>query len=467
MAAWSRHSGHCFVRRPSPDDLHQFESELGLQDILTSLERLRQRYSPAEGPAAGCVGGDRVAQAGAARQEDAGTGAASSAASAAAACGTGSTGEGHDGGTVRSTCASSSAAASSWTNAGGSGVSGSYDVRQYLQGQMSSWLGGLGLGCLLGDLGGGGGSNAGCGAGPDSSAEGCARSSGGSSCGGISTGAGDRQQEPADAEPCAQRRDSGAAAGASPRCGAAGDGARSRSTSSGRVDPWATGLGWGLAGGQQPRRCQAHAPPQQPQGQPQDVHSGEPAGAGKGGGLGGASALGTGLWEVRQEWLRQAAERAGEDPDAVMGRNLLWLAELLNIWRPVLYVSLLKRYGRRSWRPWLLSLSADLLSAYFHRRGRQHLAQAEERAAAARAAAAHAAAAPGADGGEERELYERRKKLLLYGLRSPFLEATTLAVLSRLRSATSRVPLLGFGTDYLYGMVEMLTAYYTYTSGSN
>ncbi|EFJ45831.1 hypothetical protein VOLCADRAFT_118302, partial [Volvox carteri f. nagariensis] len=31
MSAWSRYSGHMFLRRPSPDDLHQFESELGLQ----------------------------------------------------------------------------------------------------------------------------------------------------------------------------------------------------------------------------------------------------------------------------------------------------------------------------------------------------------------------------------------------------------------------------------------------------
>jgi hypothetical protein len=34
--------------------------------------------------------------------------------------------------------------------------------------------------------------------------------------------------------------------------------------------------------------------------------------------------------------------------------------------------------------------------------------------------------APGVTAGEEREMYDRRRKLLLYALRSPFLEATTL-----------------------------------------
>ncbi|PNW76627.1 hypothetical protein CHLRE_11g467748v5 [Chlamydomonas reinhardtii] len=39
--------------------------------------------------------------------------------------------------------------------------------------------------------------------------------------------------------------------------------------------------------------------------------------------------------------------------------------------------------------------------------------------------------------------------------------------LSSLRSATSRVPLLSAGADYLYGLVDTSTAYYCYTSGSN
>ena len=35
---------------------------------------------------------------------------------------------------------------------------------------------------------------------------------------------------------------------------------------------------------------------------------------------------------------------AAADPEGHMGRNLLWLSELLHIWRPVVYVSMLKRW---------------------------------------------------------------------------------------------------------------------------
>lgn len=35
-------------------------------------------------------------------------------------------------------------------------------------------------------------------------------------------------------------------------------------------------------------------------------------------------------------------------------------AELLYIWRPVLYVALLRRYGRSAWAPWLASLAVEV-----------------------------------------------------------------------------------------------------------
>ena len=38
--------------------------------------------------------------------------------------------------------------------------------------------------------------------------------------------------------------------------------------------------------------------------------------------------------------------------------------------------------------------------------------------------------------------------------------------LSRLHSGTQHVPLLGSVTDYMYGLLEIYTQYYTYTSGS-
>jgi hypothetical protein len=55
-----------------------------------------------------------------------------------------------------------------------------------------------------------------------------------------------------------------------------------------------------------------------------------------------------------------------------MASNLLWLGEVLHILRPVIYVLMLQRHGRRSWRPWLGSLGVDALSMYFQQRGKWH-----------------------------------------------------------------------------------------------
>lgn len=56
--------------------------------------------------------------------------------------------------------------------------------------------------------------------------------------------------------------------------------------------------------------------------------------------------------------------------DHRIGMDLMWLAELLHIWRPVIYVSMLHRRGRDCWYPWLTSLLVDLLSMHFTYRGK-------------------------------------------------------------------------------------------------
>ncbi|KAG2498694.1 hypothetical protein HYH03_003434 [Edaphochlamys debaryana] len=488
MAAWSRYSGHMFLRRPSADDLHQFESELGLQDILASLDRLRSKYA---GPWDPVLDGSRAPSrsvspcASAPAVTDARP---SCARDASASCGAGGGG---------SSCPAEAGTAGSAVMS-----AAAYGLRQYV-GETFGWLQGLVPACRLGA----GGSSSGGGSGAD----GCSRGGGG--------GGGGADEE---------RLRSCAAAGASPRC--CGDSAAAATPAGPPPLVWEwpelrpSGQG-ATAGGSQ-------AQPSASGSGPGGARAGAGAGAGVAGfGVGGG--FGAPLRVLREQRARAAAA-ADEDPVVHMGRNLLWLAELLYIWRPVVYVSMLKRYGRKSWRPWLVSLGMDLLSGHFQRRGRQHLAEAAARAAARAAAAeaqglaasaaaaggaaaaadaagpteapagpaaaagakagpaahrgpgggggggsggggtsllslalARSLAAPGVTAGEERELYDRRRKLVLYALRSPFLEATTLSWLSGLRNATRRVPLLGLATDYAYGLAETFTAYYTYTSGSN
>jgi len=48
--------------------------------------------------------------------------------------------------------------------------------------------------------------------------------------------------------------------------------------------------------------------------------------------------------------------------DASIGRSVMWAGEFVHIIRPVVYVTLLKRYGLSSWKPWLTMLALDAAS---------------------------------------------------------------------------------------------------------
>mmetsp|Transcript_11189 Transcript_11189/g.45536 ORF Transcript_11189/g.45536 Transcript_11189/m.45536 type:complete len:367 (+) Transcript_11189:151-1251(+) len=76
-----------------------------------------------------------------------------------------------------------------------------------------------------------------------------------------------------------------------------------------------------------------------------------------------------GRW--RQYW---AAQYSADLPEAEqytpsMPTRDTVIGELLHIFRPLIYVLLVVRYGRRKWKPWIVSLVVDMLSRYFTRKG--------------------------------------------------------------------------------------------------
>jgi Peroxisomal membrane protein (Pex16) len=79
------------------------------------------------------------------------------------------------------------------------------------------------------------------------------------------------------------------------------------------------------------------------------------------------------FWEREHRRQHHASQRTAELQRA--GRRLIWYGEVLAIVRPLIYVSLLRRWGRRSWLPWLGSLACDLLSRLLTLRGHAMLAQ--------------------------------------------------------------------------------------------
>lgn len=173
---------------------------------------------------------------------------------------------------------------------------------------------------------------------------------------------------------------------------------------------------------------------------------------------------------------------AAADAAAWRGAHLMALGEILFIARPLLYVMALRRFspkgdesGGASWGPWLLSLSADALSAALLRRGaaccRLAAREASARLAAAGAPAAARAAAASAEAlawsrDERAELARRRALLALYLLRKPAFGAGVAPLLDGGERVLGRVPLLGLLVSRGAEIVRGVTSYYTYTSGS-
>ena len=71
-----------------------------------------------------------------------------------------------------------------------------------------------------------------------------------------------------------------------------------------------------------------------------------------------------------------AAERQAQ---CKLGHRLVYFGEVLAIVRPLVYVSMLRRCGRRSWLPWIAALVCDLLSRALTLRGHELLAQVRHR----------------------------------------------------------------------------------------
>jgi len=195
---------------------------------------------------------------------------------------------------------------------------------------------------------------------------------------------------------------------------------------------------------------------------------------------GGAKAVGNTPRERRLAALRRFRERRGiADDTGVSASNgfvlieparrppppplVLTLAagELLYMVTPLLYVTALRRWGRRSWRPYLMSLSLDLCARNLTRIGREEARATRAEHLALQASltrglsplldgpehvAAAAAAVTEADAEEETadaEFTARDRRMAYYLLRSPFFDAVTRPAADRVKHILSYIPLIG------------------------
>lgn len=167
-------------------------------------------------------------------------------------------------------------------------------------------------------------------------------------------------------------------------------------------------------------------------------------------------------------WLRRAQHQQAiiEPPSPVVERRtlstlfaekglhgaLFIAGEVLFITRPLIYVAFIRKYGVRSWIPWVLSLTVDFI-------GMGILSQVTSREEVKKEKI-HLS--------ESEQLEMRRRKLLwaFYLLRDPFFSKFTRQKLESTEKILEPVPIVGFLTGKIVELLIGAQTRYTYMSGS-
>eukprot|EP00850_Spirogloea_muscicola_P016085 SM000128S26218 [mRNA] locus=s128:106389:108151:- [translate_table: standard] len=136
-------------------------------------------------------------------------------------------------------------------------------------------------------------------------------------------------------------------------------------------------------------------------------------------------------------------------------------AELLHILRPVVYVLAIRRLGRASWRPWLLSLAVDLASLALLERAAVTTTAASAPVLPGRLALPGAATSP-----QKEEVRRRRMLLLLYLFRTPCFDAVARRPLESVERSLKPIPLVGLLAERAMELLLGVQQFYFYTSGS-
>ncbi|KAK9758011.1 hypothetical protein RND81_01G200500 [Saponaria officinalis] len=134
--------------------------------------------------------------------------------------------------------------------------------------------------------------------------------------------------------------------------------------------------------------------------------------------------------------------------------GLFLLGETLFILRPLIYVMFVRKYGTRSWIPWLVSLSVDLVglgATSQATKSRQPMhAHKDIRLSVA----------------EKDELRRRKMLWALYIMRDPFFHKYTRRKLESTQRVLEPIPVIGLLTEKLVELILGAQTRYTYMSGS-
>ncbi|KAI9482848.1 MAG: peroxisome membrane protein [Benjaminiella poitrasii] len=140
-------------------------------------------------------------------------------------------------------------------------------------------------------------------------------------------------------------------------------------------------------------------------------------------------------------------------PDQIVQiqKNISKLGELLYIVRPLAYVISILRWGKRSWKPWILSIAIELISLISIKKGYE-----------ARNKGSRNNMMP-----LEKQEYHRRLKLILFNLmRGIFYLKITRPRLERFCNRTESKPILSMAAGVLRDYLPLWEQIYFYTSAS-
>lgn len=146
-------------------------------------------------------------------------------------------------------------------------------------------------------------------------------------------------------------------------------------------------------------------------------------------------------WEIFKKQTQVSNEQC-----IYIRKSTKWesLAEFAFLIRPIVYLICIFRYGKQSWRGWLLSLFLDLLSLAYYTKHSRVL-----------------------NNYQKDEASRRTSLLFYYFLRSPFYESVkTPLPLRALSNSLQRLPLLGSVWSSLSDFLAVYREHYFYTSAT-
>ncbi|CAI9765208.1 unnamed protein product [Fraxinus pennsylvanica] len=131
--------------------------------------------------------------------------------------------------------------------------------------------------------------------------------------------------------------------------------------------------------------------------------------------------------------------------------GLFLMGEMMFVLRPLIYVLLIKKYGTRSWFPWLTSLTVDLISNGII----SYITILRQNSNEFRLSNL-----------EKHELKRRKLLWALYLMRDPFFSKYTRLRLDSTQKVLEPVPIVGLLTEKLVELIIGAQTRYTYMSGS-